>query len=65
MIFERFNNFQHGVLDSMEEIISMEKENESQIVGHPDYSLPECRECRDCADPNYKECLTRIVDSLN
>ncbi len=47
----------------MEQIISIE--NECRIIGHPDYSLPECRECRDCADPKYKDCLTRIVANLN
>ncbi len=49
--------------DAMEQIIS--KENECPILGHPDYSLPECRECRDGADPKYKDCLTMIVANLN
>ena len=47
----------------MEQIIS--KENECRIIGHPDYGLSECRECRDCADPKYKDCLTKIVANLN
>ncbi len=47
----------------MEQIIS--KETECRNIGHPDYGLSECRECRDCADPKYKDCLTKIVANLN
>ena len=47
----------------MEQIIF--KEIECRIIGHPDYSLSVCRECRDCADPHYKDCLTKIVANLN
>jgi hypothetical protein len=57
-----FNIWACGILDLMKQIIS--KENECHIIGHPDYSLPECRECRDSANPKYKDCLAKIVARL-